>query len=493
MATDLSTITSSTLSPQPKLLVPTQQPDLTPYTSIIDGALTSLPDITKQIKSNQNAVTGALTEYTANSGEIANKEVYSQQQQDLQDLKGKQGVLDALDEELGTLTAQIKGLGRESQAIPLQVQEKNKGTGATDAGVAPQEADMLRTNAIKALTLASQGDLLLAKYNASDTAFTRAKERAQQAVDLKYKPLEARNAYIKDLLELNSKYISDPLEKKRQEATNVALNERSRLLELQKSYETTNTGYLVKAEAQGAPAEVVAKAREMTARGASPAEVAGVLGKYAGDYLEAQYKRAQLDELGLKNQKALDDMYGNGGAGLRQLSFEENAKFNSTPEAKKVKDATQFALTLSAYKKAIETYGTGEVFGKGAGAINSAYSSLVGAVKDYYTLGTLDNGVLKLVSLGIPEPSVWGQKSARVGAIDEQLAGVKDVIKINADQLLKTGYKNTVELKSLLDTASTVMIPSMTNEELLNQLPTQTTPTSPSSTPQMSNAQFFNR
>ena len=490
MATDFSTLTSSTLQPEQKMVVPTQQPDLTPYTSIIDGALTSLPSVTSALDANKKAIDNVLTEYSANSGDIANKEQYSQYQQDLQDLKGKQANLDALDAELGTLNAQISGLAREAKAVPLKVPEANKGVGATDIGVAPQEADALRTNAIKALTLASEGDLLTARYNSADKAYTRAKENAQRAVDLKYKPLEARNAYLKDILELNSKYITDPLEKKRQEATTLALNERTRLLEQQKSYEKTNTDYIVKAQSQGAPTDIVQKAKELASRGASPSEVAGALGKYAGDYIESQYKLKQLEELGLKNAKALKELYGNGGAGLRELSPEDNARFNSTPEAKAIKDGTKFAIALAEYKNAINEYGTGEVFGKGAGNLNLAYSNLVGAVKDYYTLGTLDNGVLKLVGMGIPEPSVYGQKSARVGAIDSQLDSVKKNIKINSDQLLSTKYKDTVELKTLLDNASSVITPALSNDVFLSQLPSSQ---SSVTTPVVSNAQFFNR
>jgi len=302
-----NTISSQTLTPQPKLVVPPTKPDTTPYQSLIDGALTSLPDVTKSLDANQKSADSALSKIALNSNELLNKEQYSQDQQDLQGVKARQTELDNFNAQFNDLGAQIKGLSRASQAVPLQVQENNLGTGATDAGVAPQETGMLRQNAIKALTLASQADVLGAQITNTESRLQRAKDNAQLAVDLKFKPLEQQNALLKDMLDLNKKYITDPLEKKKTEATSIALTERSRLLAEQKADEKANTDLMINANSQMAPASVIAKAKAMIAKGAKPMDVANVLGVYAGDYIGNQVKLKDMKikdlEYAIKNNE----------------------------------------------------------------------------------------------------------------------------------------------------------------------------------------------
>ena len=162
-------------------------------------------------------------------------------------------------------------------------------------------------------------------------------------------------------------------------------------------------------------------------------------------------KDYQYDLKLMNAKKALDSQYPTDG--LRQLSPEDNARLNATPQAKSIQDATKYADALKAYKQAIADYGTGELFGKGAGTLGQTYSALIGATKDYYTLGSYDNGVQKLIELGIKEPSVFGLKSSRVGALDTALASANATIQRNAEQLLNSNYGNSVEVKSLLESA----------------------------------------
>lgn len=138
---------------------------------------------------------------------------------------------------------------------------------------------------------------------------------------------------------------------------------------------------------------------------------------------------------------------------LKQLSYTDNAKLNATPQAKTIKDGVAYKQAVENYKTAIEKHGTGEWFGAGSGELNSSYQTLVGAIKDYYQLGTLDNGVEKLIELGIKKPSVAGQKSARIGALDTQIAGVNQALRYNADQLNSTGFAGSIELQQLIDAA----------------------------------------
>lgn len=291
---DYSTITSSMLQPKPKLVVPPTPQDTTPYQSIIDGALMSLPSVNTQLDSANKTSENLLKGVVDSSKEILGKEGYSQQQQDIYGVNTAKTALDDYNAQFNDLAAQIKGLSRASQAVPLQVQENNLGTGATDRGVAPQEAGMLRKNAIKALTLASTADVLGSQITNAESRLARAKESAQQAVDLKYKPIEAQNAFLKEFLTLNDKYIVAPAEKKKQEATQIALAERSRLLQEKKENEKQNSDLIINASSQLAPASVLANAKAAIAKGAKPAEVATILGAYSGDYIGVQLKLKQM-------------------------------------------------------------------------------------------------------------------------------------------------------------------------------------------------------
>lgn len=194
-----------------------------------------------------------------------------------------------------------------------------------------------------------------------------------------------------------------------------------------------------------------------------------------GDYA---YKAA-LDQQSLLNS-----------SGLQSLTLEENAKLNSTPQAKAINDASKYADAVKTYKEAINKYGTGQLFGEGKGALNQAYSQLVAATKDYYTLGTYDNGVEKLVGLGIPQPSIFGVKSGRIAALDTALTGALSTLKSNAEQLSKTGFANSVEGQGLIskynDLQDTVSLQTADNTSFLNLIPSAT------STSNLPNTDFFN-
>lgn len=295
-STGFNTISSQTLQPQPKLVIPTQKPDTTPYQSLIDGALTSLPTATAQVDAGNKSSEALLSRIAANSGDLMNKTQYTQDQQDLAGVNARNKELEGFNAQFHDIAAQIKGIGRASQAAPLQVQQNNLGTGATDAGVAPQEAGMLRENAIKALTLGAQADVLGAQITNTQARLASAKEKAQQGVDLKFKPLEEQNAMLKDMLELNQKYIVDPAEKKKTEATAIALAERTRLLAKQKEDEKTNNDLIINAQSQLAPPDVIERAKAVIDNGGSTKDVIMSLGKYAGEYQKALLLKEQIEK-----------------------------------------------------------------------------------------------------------------------------------------------------------------------------------------------------
>lgn len=298
MAIDNNTISSQLLKSDPRMVVPPTTQDQTPYEEVIQGSLTSLPDINATVKQARADSESMLATLSRGLDEASNKELYSQTQQDLAGVRERTSELDALNAQFNDLGAQIKGLSRSNAAVPLKVQQQNLGTGATDAGVAPQTTGMLRENAIKALTLASEADVLGSQITNAESRLTRAKEKAQLAVDLKYKPIEAEINRLKELLVLNKDYILEPAEKKRTEAITIALNERARLLEEKKINEKDNTALMINANSQGAPKAIIDQARRMVANGTKASEVASVLGVYAGDYIGTQLK---LKEMKLKD------------------------------------------------------------------------------------------------------------------------------------------------------------------------------------------------
>jgi hypothetical protein len=481
------TITATSLQPVPAVTIPPAPQDTTDYSQYVAPTLTSLAGDFKtldtQLNRAQQTQTGAAQGQLDIMGLLTGRTADTQAAQEQAGVNTEIANLNKYAEQLANLNAQGSALQREAQAVPIEVQRESTGRGRTEAGVAPIATARLRENALRALSIGQQADIAAAAATGSQLRLNAAKEKAQQVVDLKYKPLEDQLAIRKQQYELNKDILSS-IDKKRTESLNASIKREETALAEKKASEKAVSDLVVNASSQGAPTDIVSRA----AKAKTEAEAAQILGVYAGDYLSTQIKKAQLQQLGLENQEAYNKLFSTASGGLTTLSFEDNAKFNATPEAKAVKDAANYASAVANYKAAIETYGTGEVFGRGSGALNEAYSSLVGATKDYYTLGTYDNGVQKLIALGIPEPSLTGIKANRVGALDEALKTAKNKIKTNSDQLLSTQYKNTAELKQLLDGANSLLVGSLSNEELLRQIPS---PSSSGNT--TSTANFFNR
>lgn len=469
MATDI--INSANLTPQATLQVPTYQPtpvDPSIATSAISSVAGQYESVNKQLEQAQAEQKAQAESQLSLQASLMGKTADTQAFQDQAGVNSETAKLNSYAQTLADLNAQASSLQREAQAIPIanRLQYQQGGVAGTESQVKNVNYDQLQQNALKALSIAQQSDIAGAALTGSQLKLQAAKDKAQQMVDLKYKPLEDQLALKKQQYDLNKDILSQ-IDKKRTEALNAAIKKEEQQLADQKANEKGVSDLVTNAAGQGAPADLRARA----AKAKTPMEAANILGVYAGDYLGNQVKKAQLAKLGLENSKAYKELYDTDPSGLKYLSYEENAKFNSTPEAKSMKDATSYAKAVSDYKAAINKYGTGELFGKGSGELGQAYSALVGATKDYYTLGTLDNGVQKLIALGIPEPSLTGLKSGRIDALDTALNAASDTIKRNADQLLSTRYSKTNELKQLMDNANGVLMYRMSNQDLLNSIP----------------------
>lgn len=203
--------------------------------------------------------------------------------------------LNSLIDELTGYNAEMKALDREATAIPLQVQNEVAGQGVTDAGAAPDITGRLRNNALKALTIAQKADITSAAATGSLSRLNLAKEKAQQIVDLKYKPLEdTLNIKLKQY-ELN-KDILDEIDKDRSEALASSLNAQKAELEQKKADEKAKMD-LITGAAPFAPQDLLEKARN--APDATSAAI--ILGQYGKDYLATQKTKQEIIKLQIEN------------------------------------------------------------------------------------------------------------------------------------------------------------------------------------------------
>lgn len=368
-----------------------------------------------------------------------------------------------------TLIANMRKEERRDTLLPFA--QSNKAQLAGDAAI----ARALKTSEIgvlNALALGKQGQIELAT------------ETAKDAVALKFAPYkEAISIYQAQLTAL-APILSKDEKKQAAEQTlrgNIAL----KAIDKAQADEENVAKLIVNAASQNAPQGLINRAKFAK----TPAEAAQILGVYSGDYLDRQVKLAQLAKIGIETKKIQKEI-GSTGA-TRYLSPEDLAKFNSTPEVKAINAGITYAKAVADYKKAIKDYGTVELFGKGAGVLGQTYSALVGATKDYYSLGTYDNGVEKLIALGISEPGLTDFSSKKLGALDTAFNSALSSVKASSNQLINSTYRDTQELQTKLSDVAALTMTQLTNEELLNQLPG--TAQTYGSVGGVSNTDFFNK
>jgi len=228
------TITARSLQPVQALTLPPTPTDTTDYSQIITPVTTSLASdfqsLNNQLSQGERAQTGAA------QSQLDIMNLLTGRTQDLQTAQEQAGVntetanLNKYAEQLANLNAQASALNREAQAVPLQIQQESQGRGRTEAGVAPIQTARLRDNAIRALSIGQQADIAAAAATGSQLRLNAAKEKAQQVVDLKYKPLEEQLAIRKQQYELNKDILSS-IDKKRTESLNAAIKKEETLVE----------------------------------------------------------------------------------------------------------------------------------------------------------------------------------------------------------------------------------------------------------------------
>lgn len=427
--------------PIPKVTTPTaitsdSLKPVTPINLTQPQPSTAVDGLGGVVQANADAFTANLaeqkkaTETTKKSSLDAYIEALKTQQSQTQmedTAYSQKGGADDLQKELNDINAQINA---EIQSNRRQTEAIQKAGGQSKAQVDAQVANINRES------IAKQADLSVIQM-AKQGQYDSAKAIADRAVRAKFEQQKLYNEALKFNYEENKELFT----KAEQREFDTLLSDRNRKLDAAEAETKTISDLSIQALQDGAPASVASAMRSAK----TVAEAISIGGRYVGA-LDRAVKQAQLAKL---NQDLQADS-----SVSESLSYADNAKFNATPEAKAIKDATRYAEAVSNYKDAINKYGTGQLFGRGKGALNEAYSSLVGATKDYYTLGTYDNGVEKLIALGIPKPSILGIRANRIGALDSALETASDVIVRNATQLGATKFGNSIEYANLVNEAT---------------------------------------
>lgn len=205
-----------------------------------------------------------------------------------------------------TLQGQIKSQLAEYNALKTQrdqliadLEVGTRGTGNADIRASMlfgQQGAVERQYSTRLNSKASEIGLLQAQDEALAGQIETAQNTVNRAIDLKYQDKEAEYQIKK----LQYDRIKDNLsaeEKKRGEAMQNALKKEENALAEKKQNEKTIEKMLLDAT-PNAPANVIAKAKEIANKGGKAIDVATALGQYGGDYLGDKLKRLQITKAG---------------------------------------------------------------------------------------------------------------------------------------------------------------------------------------------------
>lgn len=259
------------------LPTPTQQPDFLGTLAAIPSLaeITAGIDTPSETEKTQNTLMSSILESVS---KITGRKTAQLQEENNRGIPQMQT-------QLQDYTNQINALQAEAKAIPLQIQNESEGRGRTAAGVAPIQADRLRTNTIRALGLSAvaqtiQGNIALAQ------------SQADRAVELEFGPEEAKLDYLREALKMNGEILSRE-DQKRVTKMNAALDERSRVLSERKEDKSIILGWAAEAAKNGAPSVLVSQALQA----ANPRAALGILQSFMRDPNEKAMQLLQMDAI----------------------------------------------------------------------------------------------------------------------------------------------------------------------------------------------------
>lgn len=257
MATDI--INSANLTPQATLQVPTYQP--TPVDpNITQGALASVAGdfgfYEQGVKQKEAELQANRDSQSSLSSALLGKTADTQAFQELAGVNAAKGQQDLYTQQIFDLNAQATSLQKEAEAAKQNAIKEGRQFGSVQSFVTSQQNEIERNRAIKALEISANADIAQASLLGSQLKLQAAKDKAQQMVDLKYKPIEDQLALKKQQYELN-KDVLGQIDKKRTEALNAAIKQEERQIAEKKELEKSISDIGVTLRKYGAPDSVV--------------------------------------------------------------------------------------------------------------------------------------------------------------------------------------------------------------------------------------------
>lgn len=443
MATDYTTINSQNLTQTPSVKLPTYQP------SPVDPNLAPsvLAGIAGQFDSVNMQNERALQEQQANrdqqnnlSSALLGKTADTQAFQDQAGVNAARATQDQYTQQIYDLNAQASSLMKEGEAAKQNAVKEGRQFGSVQSFVTSQQNEIERNRAIKALEISANADIAQASLLGSQMKLQAAKDKAQQMVDLKYKPMEDALAMKKEQYELNKDVLAS-IDKKRTEALNAAIKKEEAQIAEQKANEKGIADLVTNAAGQGAPEDIRARA----AKAKTPMEAANILGVYAGDYLKnqllkEQIKKAKADtaetyaKIGVLGAKSDGrEVVTEGGVPLVKVTPKEIQDLNDTQIAK-----NSLVSLVDGMITSIDKYGTQVMFGKEAGTRSGAKTNLLLAMKNLEKTGALDKGTIDVLTGTIPDSKFFATEAAQKAALQQ----LKDTVNGKVDEYIGS-YKGT--------------------------------------------------
>lgn len=348
---------------------------------IINNAITDVNETTSSLNKLQNDQVTRVEKLGSLNLDLNSKAAYEAEQRKLFGLDAEKSNYDKYNQELNDINATVKGLANEAKAIPMKVQEDFKNTGATDAGVSPIQAGKLRENAIKALTASSLADVITANINNSVIRYNSALEKVNQAVDLKYEPIETEIASLKEQLQINQEYIINPKEKKLAEKQNLILNERARKIAEQKENEKSVNELFVQAAKNGASQSVLNKIKNSK----NVMEAAGA----AGSFLTSPLEKLQMRKLEMDIKESKAKLEAVSSASAKEVKIDATKSLKNLITELKTSSGKKGAVGFS-FQKLIPGFlkGGSDKFIAGTEAAN--YAATFNTLKDTLALNNID-------------------------------------------------------------------------------------------------------
>lgn len=304
---DSNVISSSSTPPVPTVAPGTAPVDTTDHNATTKSVTQSVIDDYNTYKTQEDTVQGnqndlgtLLSSLTASegnkAGDLATATTANGGDQATTDINN-------YSQQLADLNGQAKALNNEALAIPIQTQERNANTGATDAGVAPQNTSALRNNALKALSIGQQSDIAYAGLTGSQIRLKAAQDKATQMINIKYAPIEAEIASKQQQYNINKDTL-DSIDKKRSEALQVSITKEANDVATQKQNEQDIAGIELTAKTNGAPDSVIQAIQSSKDKGSAIAAA----GTYLQNKQDVELKQAQIDEAKANIAKIYSDM-----------------------------------------------------------------------------------------------------------------------------------------------------------------------------------------